>query len=265
MSNMKIELFTPEGGVKSYKLFSARLPDFLKAYPKEQGYRVQVEASDTLTSKAGLLRLYEVAIAAGKSPDQVGLPPIPAGDVVVFKATLLDKDGVALESASALRVIRQYKDWEKGETAARQRLISALGFGGDCFDEDELSDIEEQGLQVDPGKNSQPSKAPASTTSDDASAEKEDVPSQQTVSCEGDHAEQSADGAAPDSQDTASPDQPAPSMQAKQADESPEKGEVIPDRLIRQIEHQAKLKGVDVPEVGSVKEAKQALKKLMQS
>lgn len=251
MSNKKIELFTPEGEVKEYKLFSARLPAFLNAYPKEKGYRVQVEASDPLSSKAGLLRLYEAAISAGKSPDQVGLPPIPAGDVVVFKATLMDREGNALESASALRVIRQYKDWEKGETAARQRLISALGFGGDCFDADELSDIEDQGLQIEPHKTKV------------TEVPKKEKPSSDTENVTAEDAQPDASPQAEESEKDVLDKSPERSMVDKAG--SVEKKEEIPDRLIRQIEHQAKLKGVDAPKVGTVKEAKQALKKLMQS
>lgn len=268
MSNGIIELFTPEGEVKDYKLFSARLPEFLKAYPKDQGYRVTVDTSDTLSSKPGLLKLYEAAIAAGKSPADVGLPALPAGDVVVFKASLLDKDGRVLECASALRVIRQYKDWEKGETAARQRLIAALGFGGDCFDIDEMSDIEDQGMMSEP--KGQASQAPGGQSQEQKPQQTE---KQETVkpdaAVEAAPATTTEQGATDESADAGTDATSAGSAPADDVAKSTPQGdtavEEIPARLIRQIQHQAKLKGKDVPEFNSVREAKQALKDLMRS
>jgi len=269
MSKGIIELFTPEGEVKDYKLFSARLPEFLKAYPKNEGYRVTVDTSDTLSSKPGLLKLYEAAIAAGKSPADVGLPALPAGDVVVFKASLLDKEGRVLECASALRVIRQYKDWEKGETAARQRLIAALGFGGDCFDMDEMSDIEDQGMttseskgqttqaQGDPAPEQQPQQTEKQeTVKPDAAAEAQPA----TTTEQGKADESAGAGTDVDSTDSAPADDAA-----KKAPQGDSAAEEIPARLIRQIQHQANLKGKEIPEFNSVREAKQALKELMRS
>lgn len=291
MSKGKIELFTAEGEVKEYKLFSARLPEFLKAFPKEQGYRVQVEASDTLSYKPGLQKLYEAAISSGKSPDQVGLPALPAGDVVVFKAMLLDKEGNVLESASALRAIRQYKDWEKGETAARQRLIAALGFGGECFDADEMSDIEDQGLQAKQAAAPTKAKAPAPVQAKAKAAAPEAAPtpapaadaeqaqaapaveatSEEAVAAPQADASAEAANAPVQESDDANASAPADADPASAASAAApsngadEPAEQIPERLIRQIEHQAKLKGKEVPIVKTVKEAKQALKKLMQA
>lgn len=263
MSKKVIELFTPEGDVKEYKPFSARLPEFLKTYPKSEGYQVSVETTDTLSSKPSMFKLYEAAIAAGKNPTELGLPPLPAGDVVVFKASLLNKDGVVLESATALRVIREYKDWEKGETAARQRLIAALGFGGDCFDDDEISDIQDQGLstgqsrpaqQAPSNSESEPAKAPAKAAAKPAAAQQV----QQEPSARPN--DESKTAAAVTRSDV---DQAKPTQKATSKDEG--NSEEIPARIIRQIQHQANLKSKEIPAYSTVKEAKQVLKDLMRS
>ena len=271
MSKGTIELFTQDGQIKDYKLFSARLPEFLKAYPKTEGYRVRVTTSDTLSSKPSMFKLYEAAIAAGKNPTEVGLPALPAGDVVVFTASLLDKENNVLETASALRVIRQYKDWEKGETAARQRLIAALGFGGDCFDNDEVSDIEDQGMVVtDDGST------PRAATKPVPAARQESAPKQgPALKAEKPAAtEETPAQAAPQEENKAAPaaegsvvsqsESAAPVKDSNVLDEG-QTVEVIPPRIIRQIEHQAKLKDQEIPPFSTVKEAKQVLKDLMRS
>lgn len=272
MSKGKIELFTPEGNVKDYKLFSARLPDFLSAYPKDQGYRVKVETTDPMSHKPGMLKLYEIAIAAGKSPLEVGLPPIAQANTVVFTASLLDKEGNVLESASALKVILEYKDWEKGETAARQRLIAALGFGGECFDADELSDMKDQGLQTSNDAQQQQSTA---TSDPAAKQEPESKPDQgqanevKASATAESKVEQEAtaviDGSKTDvASSAAKTDGSTASVSNGSSSQENAPTEVIPARIIRQIEHQAKLKGVvEIPPYRTVKEAKTVLKDLM--
>jgi len=132
---------------------------------------------------------------------------------VIFRAELLDAEGRMLAAASALRPIQSYKDWEKGETAARQRLLAALGFGGEAFDEDEAGDQEDQGLR---------------------------------------HPDR------PQARVEQRPSEPQPAAQERQAVSEP-----IPASLLRQIEHQARLKGVEPPAVTTVAEAKAALKRLL--
>lgn len=287
MSNEIIELFTPEGETKEYRKFSSRLPDFLKAYPKDKGYRVSVEISDPLAHKPGLMKLYEQAIAQGKTPQEMGLPPMPAGDVMVFTATLHDGDGNTLECASALRLIQNYKDWEKGETAARQRLISALGFGGDCFDADEASDMGDQGLrvkakgqgpaqvrQIQPRDNQSETDqaeegAAASGTGATSRSEVESDTGTPTVdqveTVLAPTADQQESQLAGTLDESASPTEtsvePASSATSEPVGDSPK--EVIPDRILRQIAHQSKIKNTEPKEFSTIKEAKAELKRLM--
>jgi hypothetical protein len=210
--NESITLFTPEGDSIRYRRLSARLPEFLEAYPPRDGYRVEVRYLDPVEVKPGLKRLYEAALTAGKTPAEAGLPAL-AATTVIFRAELIDAEGRMLATASALRPIQSYKDWEKGETAARQRLLAALGFGGEVFDEDEAGDQEDQGLR----------------RQDRPQARAEQRPSEP---------------------------QPAPQ-------ERPAVSEPIPASLLRQIDHQARLKGVEPPAVASAAEANAALKRLL--
>lgn len=287
MSKGTIELFTPEGEVKVYKLFSARLPEFLDKYPKSEGYRVAIETTDTLSSKPALMKLYEAAIASGKNPTDLGLPPFPAGDVVVFKASLLSKEGTVLETASSVRRIIEYKDWEKGETAARQRLVAALGFGGECFDNDERADMKQQGLLNNPTPADKPNDVPSTSKEKTALAasdpQGDEAKDAATVACaekpdtlDVDPGETSSDAAVADDSDVscgtdvsadvlASPSK-TDSDASKEAAAPDNKEEEIPPRLIRQIEHQANLKKMDlakIPAYKTVKEAKTVLKDLM--
>lgn len=255
MSNKKtLEFFGPNGEVKHYIPLSARIGDFLAAYPKDK-YRVEVEHYDPMACKPGLLALYQAALAAGKRPDEVGLPAISAGDVMVFKATLYGTDDKPLETASALRVVKHYKDWEKGETAARQRLIASLGFGGEVFDQDESDDIRDQGYSFNP---------PAEDVNQDVCPAPSDV-NQDAHPAPSDANEPLAQSHNPSpvmATETPPEAQPAQPAQAQLQDDAVEQ---IPDRLIRQIAHQARLKNRDIPEVKTVQEAKQALKQLMQA
>jgi len=55
----------------------------------------------------------------------------------LFTCHLCDESNEVVASASALKSISQYKYYEIGETAALQRLLAKLGFGGETFDYDE--------------------------------------------------------------------------------------------------------------------------------
>lgn len=152
----------------SYKRYSARLPDFLKAYPPTSGYRVVVEQTDLLSLQKGRLSLLREAIIAGKKPSDVGLPGIERDvNILVCTSKLLDSQDKIVRSASASKHVIEYKDFEKLETAANQRLLASLGFGGDVFDEDEDADLRDQGLRTDAGtaESAPGTPAPRSTAS----------------------------------------------------------------------------------------------------
>jgi hypothetical protein len=126
-----------------YQRYSARLPEFLKVYDPKQGYRVEIEMTDLLSLQKGRLVLLREAVIAGKTPAEVGLPSIDAEvNTFVCTAKLLDAKDRTVRSARASMRILGFKDFEALETAANQRLLAALGFGGELLDDDEDRDYE---------------------------------------------------------------------------------------------------------------------------
>ena len=227
-----IEFYTPEGEVRPYRPLSARLPEFLAQYGPAKGYAVVTEIQDSLSLKPGLLRLYKCAIQAGQKPQDMGLPsPAVAGQTQVCRATLLDSHGRVVAAATASKQILVYKDLEVLETAARQRLLAALGFGGDVLDADESHDQRDLGLTP-----TSSSASPAPESADSASA----LPV-------------GAAGAETAPTLPHEPSKPAANELAQLA------------MLRRQITHLASTRGMESPSVVSVDEARVALKLLMQT
>lgn len=140
-----------------YKRYAARLPDFLAAYPPSAGYRVEIERTDLLSLQKGLIALLREAIIAGKKPSDVGIPGIESiVNVLVCTAKLLDSQGRVVRNASAARNIADQGDFEILETAANQRLIAAVGFGGEVFSRDEDADLKARGRDVHSATPSSP-------------------------------------------------------------------------------------------------------------
>lgn len=136
-----VDLFNKDGSQSSYRLFSARLPEFMKAYPAEEGWRVERSAVSAASMQPELVQLHVAAVSAGKAPKDLGLPLLPTG--TLFQCKLISPQGLVVRTASTLVIVREFegaggfKDWEVGETNAFQRLVAAMGFGGDQLDADE--------------------------------------------------------------------------------------------------------------------------------
>jgi len=218
-----VRIYNPDGTAGDYELLASRLPKFLEKYGPDKGYRVVVQTKPLLELKPGMLRLYEAAIQAGKAPTEVGLPAI--GEGVVFKASLIDENGNTVLTASSLCKINEYKDWEVGETAARQRLVAAAGFNGSLIEKDEKSDIAEQQKTAKPKPTRRGSRGKGGgedkSYSDNGSVTK----------------------------------LPTATQAAKTGE--------VPPAMIRQIEHQAKVKGKEVRTPVTMDEAKALLKELL--
>jgi len=243
-----IKIFNPDGSYNDWQRLSARIPAFRKAFPAEQGYRVEIEYLDPIEAKPGLKQLYQTTLEAGKTPQDVGLPDIPQGKMI-FRATLVSPDGSVLESGSALCAVIAYKDWEKGESAARNRLLAALGFGGDVFDADEDADIAHQGASHQSSTSQQGSAAAAT---DDPAPDTPSAPDQ---------------GTTPDASSEAASAATATAASTEAQPGSAGEPKPVQPALLRQIEHQAKLKGVtvgaDTRQPASNEDAKELLKELM--
>ena len=236
-----IQILNPDGTWSDYRPLSERLPAFLEAYPKNEGWQVRMSEREGLVVKPELVRLWQAAIEAGKNPAELGLPELPT-NMFLFVAELVSPDGKVVETAAAWRPVVQYKDYEKGQTQARQRLLAACGFGGDMLDADEVSDIEEQGLSAQlPKPESKPKSKPKPEPESKPKPTQKSEPTRKP-------------------KPTPKPDpepkpEPKPEASAKPA----------PPALVRQIAHQAKLRGVEVPVYTDFESAKAALKTVMAS
>jgi hypothetical protein len=231
--NQVVRIFNNDGTDNEYELLASRLGRFLSKYDPQRGYRIVIEAEDYLSARPGLMELYKAALSAGMKPDEAGLPPIGTG--IVFKASLLDKDGNTILTASALKAVSQYKDWEVGETAARQRLVAAAGFDGSLIKCDEEADMAAQRPDAEQAKEKE-------------SNEKESNDSKPET-------KKPRRGKRGSGKSKVKATEPAPTAQADGSD--------IPPAMLAQIEHLAKIKGVEAPSPATLDEAKVALKELL--
>ncbi len=264
-----VEWFSSEGEVVRYRPLSARLPEFLAVYGPERGFSVDTELQDPLRLKPGLSKLYEIALQAGRKPEEVGLPPLSAAaQTLVCRATLRDPAGRVLATATAAKVIESYKDLEVLETAARQRLLAALGFGGEALDADESQDQTDQGfvprprVPVAPAVQAEvrvPVMVPASIQDTAVPASSPDA----AVPASSPDAE-IAEGVplavvAGMSLVASPPAAPAPVVAPPVSDRDAR----VLTALIRQIEQQARVRGIEPPVVTTRQEAQAALQRLM--
>lgn len=86
---------------------------------------IEVQAQSLLTTFSALLGLYEACLAKGHTPPELGLPPLPDPNIVVFEGRLR-RDGEIVATASVRRTIREDADWDRAEEDLRRRL-GALG------------------------------------------------------------------------------------------------------------------------------------------
>lgn len=150
-----VELFDSTGEPRNYALFSGRLPEFMAAYPATDGWKVERDVVSAASLATDLVQLHAAAVGAGKRPVELGLPPLPTG--YVFRCRLVNSKGEVVRTASTWAFIRDmdvpgagFRDWERAETNAFQRLIAALGFGGDWLDQDESQAQEAPGATATP-------------------------------------------------------------------------------------------------------------------
>lgn len=149
--------FSPDGSAFEWQPIWVRLPEFLTAYPPKDGWRVELRHGHLLDQSPALLELAKAAIGAGKDLQSIGLNTADLA-AYVYEARLVDGADRVVRSASARAVAPSaaVKTWEAGETAALNRLLAMLGFGGHVLGDDEARDRLIQGITV---------QAPATTTS----------------------------------------------------------------------------------------------------
>ena len=270
-----VEFFTPEGEVTQYRPLSARLPTFLAVYGPERGFSVDTEIVDSLSLKPGLLKLYEIVLHAGRKPEEAGLPPLNGtGQTLVGRATLRDREGRVLATATAAKPIQSYKDLEVLETAARQRLLAALGFGGEVLDTDETRDQTDQGWVSRPIVPAVPATRAVGATPIVPPPSIQDTAG--TPASIQDAAEAPASSQDAPVAEVAEGVMPLavaagiPPVASPPAAPAPVAAPPVSDRdaraltaLIRQIEQQARVRGIEPPVVTTRQEAQVALQRLL--
>jgi len=147
-----IEMFSKEGVPFKYQTVSGRISGFLEKYPADE-YSVVITAADSMSVKPALLEMYLQCIKSGKNFTDFGLPSYEGQQQLVFTAKLIGKDDRIVRQVSAVFTVTDHKDYESGETAAFQRLLAQLGFGGTVFDDDEGNDFDKQGLNISDQSN----------------------------------------------------------------------------------------------------------------
>ena len=253
---MTITIFTPNGEATDYRTVSERLPEFEKKFSIEDGYRVIRSHMSAKDFGSDLIHLYEVAIANGHSPRDVGLPFIE-GFGVIFKAELF-KDDTLIRNASAYKQITQTKDWEAGETAAFQRLMAACGLGGSDMDADDQYDRITSGLEVPESRSDASTEQPVRKVEEPATQLTPETTPATDPEPEAKPEALQGEPEAPKVQ--AKPSKPAASEKAPKP--QTDAAEEIRPQLLNQLAHVAKLAGETVPEVSTVKEAKAEIKRL---
>lgn len=265
-ANMQVvTLARGDGTTFEYKRVSARIPEFLKEFPPSDGYRIEITCQDYLSARPGLQALYLAALEKGMKPTDLGLPEIKSHSLLIFEAKLF-RNNELICNRHAMRQIVGYKDLEIAETAAFQRLMAAMGFGGELFDDDEDADIQGQpdfevektaqsynvtdfvsrpvkadrsnpGSHTPPSKPSQPAKAndePSRKDTEAAKPQDNDVVEEKS-----------------ETESTSTPEKEA------DAGSSP-----VPAPLMNQIRHLAKVRKVAIKEPTTSAEARELLKEL---
>ena len=212
---------------------SAPLAAFLEHFGPARGYAVETEIVDALSLHPGLRRLYALVLHTGRTPADAGLPaPALADQTLICRATLRDDQGRVVATATAAQRIQTAPDLAALETAARQQLWAALGFGADGWEAAERRDPPVPGRGRAPRADSPPPLAPAAPP---AAVE----PATETAPPEREPLAPPAPGAAPPDDATALA------------------------LLRRQLAHLAKTRGVEPPAVATKAEAHAAIKALL--
>jgi len=206
-NNLSVVTITDEfGETREYIPFADRLVRFLEDYPPRDGWRVRHQARQAY-------------------PDR-------DPTFWIFEARLEDPEGRVVAEGSALRHVVQYKDYETGETAGYQRLLSFLGYPGDPS----LWGFEEEDLATR-GEAMVPEQVQTKVTP---------VPTAE------------ADTEFPQPADTATVPEAAPGTSVIEVPAD------VPSAFVRRIELLAKKKGVEVPPYSNFDEAREVLAQLQQ-
>lgn len=142
---IQLQLKNQNGDVVLWTPVATRYPELSKRYPPEDGYSISITSRSPLSPE--LSEMYLQCIKQGLKPTDMGLPELPNLKNMIFTAELR-KDGVLIRNAEVLHQIHRFKDYERAQTGALNRLCEACGLPGKSLLEDELLNIAEIGSEV---------------------------------------------------------------------------------------------------------------------
>ena len=238
------------GEARTYRRYSARLPEFNAKFGPGTGYRVESSVCALSDLQTARMAAVTEAVSQKLRPEDFGLGALST--MMVCTHRLVDSEGHVVCDARAAAHVQAYKDLELLETASHQRLMAKVGFGGEILDEDEDRDIAAVAEQRDAASPSaQPAPGPGQANGKtERSAAPKAEPARETAAVT-EKATQ-AQPAAPE------PPQAVPDRSPAQA-----RGErAAPPAMIRQLAQLAARVGEAPPEVSSFAEAKAELKRL---
>ena len=260
--NDTVEIFDEETGeAKTWKRYSARIPDFNEKYGPGTGYRV--ESSICALSELQPLRMKAIteAVANGFKPDEFGLGKLSG--MMVMSHRLIDSDGNVVCDSHAAGHVGQFKDLECLETASHQRLMARLGFGGEIFDNDEDHDFETVEVEVRPTRTEAEPAAEATAESPPQAKAAPETPAEPAQAAKPARSRKKAPkaGATPEVAPVADP-KVTPTAQPGNGTTKSGTPRAAPPAMIRQLTQLAERVGEEPPEVTTFAEAKAQLKRL---
>lgn len=259
------------GEIREYVRYSARLDDFNRKFGPETEYRVVSSISGLLDLQPSRMAAVQEAAGNGLKPQDCGLGKL--SNMMVCTHRLLNANGDVVCDAHAAMAVTGHKDLECLATASHQRLMAKVGFGGEIFDEDEDRDIaatahrgtsgpdegEDEPLGTATAESApEPDAPPADAAKPQRPARKARKPSRAP------EAPEPAEGAGqPDATQTQQDAEQASPAEAPARKPAPPKAEQpAPVAMVRQVQQLAQRAGEDTPEVTTLSEAQQAIKRL---
>lgn len=249
-----VSIFNDDGTASQYTRVSVRIPEFLKEYGPSKGFRVRSEIVDYLDVSEGRKAFLMGLIEKGLLPNE-RVEEVLNDKRYVFKAQLQDQEGNVVAEATAVKRVWREKDFETGETAALQRLLARVGFGGDVFDIDEINDMEDQKLSYQIGGPGDTQKVTAEPKAETISQQATPPPDSDTKPTE---AKASVENKKSDAKAKSAPaNDKSKQGQGKRAEVS----KVQPAQL-KMLESQARIKGVECPNIETIEQFQQELARI---
>lgn len=253
-----ISIISDDGTHTQYKKVSARIPEFLKEYGPDKGFRVLSDISEFHDVSESRMAFLLALVEKGQLPNE-RIDEMLNDRKFIFRSQLLDKEGNVIAEAHAVKRIWREKDYETGETAALQRLMARVGFGGEVFDIDEINDMEDQNLNYQTGQAGGDSPVTVAPVSDIKQNQVQPTPEN-----ESEPEPKTSEAKAPEEPKKPAATTKAPANNDKSRSGGGKRAQVtkVQPAQLKQLASQARIKGVECPTVETIEEFQAELAKI---